>query len=168
MPLPTPEPRKNHRSVWFRGTAQPTYLTVRSRVGYFLGHWAPARGGSIRCDGEDCLICSSGQAARAFYYIWVELDNAEVKIFEIPERLKDIADQLYDDERDGVGVQMCVRKEGKSQNSPLAILITGRVDCEVLDIAPFVETLGHKRSSSTVAQTSQSRSQEHSNNAGAM
>ncbi len=158
MPLPTPDPIKTKRSVWFRSTSVAHHVIVRSKVGFFLGHWSRSRGGSFRCDGDDCAVCLGGQPARAFYYIWIECENKDVKILEIPDRLKDIAEQLFDDPLGGVGTKLCVRKEGKAQNSPLAILITGRMESEELDIWNFIETLGRPRRFETSTQTSPSRS----------
>jgi len=71
----------------------------------------------------------------------VEDEHGEVLIFEMPERLYDLAQEL----EDGVGTQLAIRREGSAQNARIEILMTGFERVAELDIEPFVRTLGVSR-----------------------
>lgn len=102
----------------------------------------------MRCDSTpECSICASGAGQRLFTYIFVEDEHAEVLAFEIPERLREVADRLEDD----VGCQLAIRREGTARNSRIEILFVGQEVCDKLDIWPFVDTLGRGREVPKVA-----------------
>ena len=132
-------PKRRRRQCWFHASTVTKYVTIRSEVGWFLGHWS---GGAVRCDSSaECSICASGADQRLFTYIFIEDEYAEVYAFEIPERLFALADELGD----SVGSQLAIRREGTARNSRIEILVVGGEVVEKLDIWPFVDTLGRSR-----------------------
>lgn len=138
-------PKQRRRRCWLHASTVTKYVTVRSECGWFLGHWS---GGCVRCDSSsECSICASGANQRLFTYIFVEDEHSEILAFEIPERLRDLADEL----EDSVGTQLAIRREGTARNSRIDIIITGSEVVEKLDIWPFVDTLGKKAPGSKVA-----------------
>lgn len=129
-------PRSRRRRCWLQASTVTKYVTVRSEVGWFLGHW---KGGSVRCDSSpECTICGSGSSQRLFTYIFVEDEHAEVLVFEIPERLRELADEL----EDSVGTTLAIRREGTARNARINVVILGHESVDRLDIWPFVDTLG--------------------------
>ncbi len=138
MPLPR-VPKQRRRRCWFHASTVTKYVTVRSECGWFLGHWS---GGAVRCDSSaECSICASGAAQRLFTYVFIEDEHGEVLAFEIPERMRDVAEEL----EDAVGTQLAIRREGTARNSRIEIITTGSEVVEKLDIWPFVDTLGKCR-----------------------
>lgn len=142
MSLPSDPERGRNSNCWCRATSQTQYLTVRSKVGWFMGHWAPKFGGSCRCIGELCSICASGSEPRPFYYIAVSADDLEIKFLEIPRRHREVADELDKSESGGVGYKIMIQKDGVHKNSPILLKIIGFEVCEEFDIWAFVGTLG--------------------------
>ncbi len=128
-------PKQRRRRCWFSASTVTCYVTVRSEVGWFFGHWKQGR--AVRCDGETCSICSSGANKRLFTYIFIEDERGEILVFEIPERLYPTAEELTD----AVGTQLAIRREGTARNARIEILITAYAPAEKLDVWPFVNTL---------------------------
>lgn len=151
MNLPD-RPEQRRRRCWFHASTVTKYVTIRSEVGWFLGHW---KGGCVRCSKpEVCTICDSGAAQRLFTYLMVECESGEVMVFEIPERLYDLSLEL----EDSVGTQLAISRDGTARNSRIEILITGYLPSEKLDIQPFIATLGrpHERSKNRSTQSENS------------
>lgn len=128
-------PKQRRRRCWFSASTVTAYVTVRSDVGYFLGHWKS--GGTVRCSGKECSICESGANQRLFTYIFVEDERGEVLVFEIPERLYPLSQEL----ESAVGTQLAIRREGTARNARIEVLITAYAPSESLDIWPFVNSL---------------------------
>lgn len=76
---------------------------------------------------------------RLFTYIFVEDEHGEVLVFEIPERLKELADRLDEE----VGTSLAISREGTNRNSAILVIVVGHDHVEELDIFRFVDTLGH-------------------------
>ena len=74
--------------------------------------------------------------------MFVEGEDREVLVLEIPERLFAVAQEIEASATGGPGVCLSIRREGTAKNSPISILIVGQESCEALDIEPFVATLG--------------------------
>ncbi len=111
-------------------------MQIRSEVGYFIGHW---KRGAVRCPGEEvCSICASGGGRRLFTYWFIEDEHGEVLAFEIPERLRDLAEEL----ENAAGTNLMIRRDGLARNSRIEIQVVGFEICDKLDIWPFVRTLG--------------------------
>lgn len=145
MPLPEVE-KKRRRSLWFLASSVTAHVTLRSRVGWFLGHW---KGGSVRCPGEDqCSICASGAQQRLFTYFFVELHDGNVMVFEMPERLVDTAREL----ENAPGTMLAITRDGLFKNSPILVVITGHRDVEELDLEPFMNTIGWSKESKSPTQ----------------
>lgn len=134
-------PRTGRRRCWFRASTITKYVTIRSEVGWFIGHW---KGGAVRCPGPElCTICASGATKRLFTYVFIEDEHGEVLVFEIPERLRELAEELEDE----VGTQLAIVRDGTARNSRIDVLHVGREPSEKLDIWPFVNTLGNRHHS---------------------
>lgn len=142
MSLPEDEGRSRRGSAWFRASTSTQYVTVRSRVAFFLGHWSPKLGGSVRCLNDLCPICAAGDPPRPFYYIAVTVGDDQLKIFEIPRRHRDLAEELDKSESGGIGFQLAILKEGKARNSPILITVCGFEESYEFDVWPFVQSLG--------------------------
>ena len=144
-------PERRRRRCWFRASTTTKYVTVRSECGWFLGHWS---GGAVRCDSSaECSICASGAGQRLFTYIFIEDEHSEILVFEIPERLVDLAEELGE----SVGTQLAIRREGTAKNSRIEVIVVGSEVVDTLDIWPFVDTLGRSRETpKTTAPNSES------------
>lgn len=79
---------------------------------------------------------------RTFTYVFVQGEESEVLVLEIPERLFEVAQEIEASATGGPGVCLSIRREGSAKNSPIGILIVGQEECDELDIEPFVSTLG--------------------------
>ena len=106
------------------------------------GHWSGRARRSTRCGGEGCTICASGDQVRIFTYVMVELEDETIRVWEIPERMYDLARELEASAHEGVGCQLAIRREGTAANSRLWASIVGESLVEELEIGPFVDTLG--------------------------
>jgi hypothetical protein len=140
--LPDSSPGKQRRNCWLRVGTVTKYVVVRSKVGWFRGHWSRQIGRSIRCAGDGCTICATGVQARVFTYVMVEDQNGEVLVWEIPERLFALAQELEASLFNGPGCVLGIVREGTAKNSRLNAFITDQQDTEELDIWAFVDTLG--------------------------
>lgn len=142
MSIPAPPSNGRRGRVWIRATETTIHGVVCSRVGYFSGHWSARLRRSVRCLGDVCPVCISGEEPRPFYYIFVELDDGSRGVFEIPTRHFEFAEWLDETESGGVGVRIAIWKDGKAKNSPLNLRSEGFEEVDELDIWPFVQTLG--------------------------
>ena len=142
MSLPDHSPGKQRRSCWFIASTVSKYVVVRSRVGWFAGHWIGRANRSIRCAGDDCATCASGHEPRVFTYVFLEDQFGEVRVWEIPERLFDLAREIESSVMEGPGSELVISREGTAKNSAICASITGYRDVEELDIGKFVDTLG--------------------------
>lgn len=149
MSLPSNEGRQRRRRCWFHASSITKYVVVRSRVGWFEGHWSQRGGRSIRCAGAECSICASGREPEVFWYLFVALDTGEVLVWNPPARLEPLMRELDEQIDGGVGCVLGIQREGLRSNSRIQAAIVGYEPCEELDIAPFVATLGGDPSSST-------------------
>lgn len=160
--VPDRSGKKTRRSCWLRATGSTRYVTIRSRFGWFEGHWSNAHGGTVRCPGAECPICESGAEPRVFVYAFVELEHGEVVVFEFPERLRELVQEIDGSPTRGVGVQVAIRREGVHRNSPVSVLVTGFEAVEEVDVAPFVSTLGkpgwHLHQSESASETQRRKS----------
>jgi hypothetical protein len=140
--IPTNEGRVSRRRCWFHASSVTKYVIVRSRVGWFEGHWRGGR--SFRCPGKNagCSTCESGKEPEIFWYLFVETDSGEVLVWNPPRRLEDLLREIDSSENGGVGLQLAIRREGIRQNSRIEAEIVGVCECEDLDVEPFVSTLG--------------------------
>jgi hypothetical protein len=140
--IPTNEGRVSRRRCWFHAASVTKYAKIRSRVGWFAGHWANGR--SARCAGsaESCSVCASGKPCEFFFYVFLEVESGEVLVWNIPRRLEDLAREMDGSENGGVGLLLAIRREGILRNSRIEAEIVGFEDVEELDIEPFVATLG--------------------------
>ena len=98
----------------------------------------------MRCPGEGCLICESGDPPRVFMYIFVEIENGDVLVFEIPERMRALALELEGSLYEGPGCQLSIFRDGTALNSKIDARVVGFEACEELDIWSFVSTLGNR------------------------
>lgn len=140
--IPSARERKR-RACWFHASSVTKYVIVRSRVGWFAGHWSARGNRSARCAGSECPICASGAEAEIFTYVFVETEHGDVLAWQIPERLRDLARELEASTFEGPGCQLAIAREGVHRNSRVTAVITGFEHVEELDIEPFVRTLGH-------------------------
>lgn len=142
MSLPDSSPGKQRRNCWLRVGTVTKYVVCRSKVGWFRGHWSRKMRRSIRCAGDACPICASGETARVFTYVMVQVEGGEVLVWEIPERLYELAQELDSSLFGGPGEVLSIVREGTALNSRLHACIVGHEDCDELDINTFVSTLG--------------------------
>lgn len=140
--IPERGPSKKRRRCWLKASPTTRYVTLRSSIGWFLGHWSPRFGGCVRCPGPDCPICESGLDPIAFTYAFVELEDGEVMVFEFPERLRELVMDIDSSPTRGVGCQVAIRREGPHRNSAISALVTGFEAVEEIDLQPFLSTLG--------------------------
>lgn len=142
MALPERSPGKQRRRCWFSPSSTTKYVTIRSKVGWFEGHWIGKANRSIRCSGKSCTICASGHSPRVFTYVFVEEQSGEILVWEIPERLFDLAREIEGSVFEGVGVVVAVGREGVYANSAITAVVVDEREAEELDIQTFVATLG--------------------------
>jgi hypothetical protein len=117
-------------------------VIVRSRVGYFYGHWDSEARRSRRCCDYGCEFCQRGATKRTFAYIWVELFDGDTRVMELSGRHAELAVELHDRGVGAVGQVLYVEKTGTAKNSPISIMQGETEPCEELDIWGFVNTLG--------------------------
>lgn len=141
--LPTNEGKTFRRSCWLRVGTLTKYVVVRSRVGWFLGHWIAGGRRSARCPGAECLICAGGKEPEVFWYLFVQQENGEVVVWNVPRRFEDLITMLEESPGHGIGCVLSLVREGVRQNSPISVGIQGEEAAEELDIEPFVKTLGN-------------------------
>lgn len=142
MALPERSVGKARRRCWFSASTVSKYVVVRSKVAWFGGHWIGSARRSIRCSGKECTICKSGAVARVFTYVFVEQEDNEILVFEIPERLFGLAQELEASATGGPGCRLSISREGSAKNSAIVAMIVGFEECEELDSEAFVRTLG--------------------------
>jgi hypothetical protein len=140
--LPESSPGKQRRNCWLRVGTITKYVVVRSKVGWFLGHWSAKLRRTIRCSGESCTICASGAEPRVFTYVFVHTEDHEVLVWEIPERLFALAQEIEQSLMQGPGCVLALSREGTAINARLSASIVGFEEVDELDITAFVETLG--------------------------
>lgn len=137
-----PGPSNGSSSCWFRATTKRSRLVVRSRLGYFEGHWDSVARRSRRCSEYGCEFCQRGAVKRTFAYVWVEDHAGETMVMELSGRHADLAVELFERGTEAVGQVLFVEKTGSAKNSPVSILQAEKQACEELDIWGFVNTLG--------------------------
>lgn len=136
---------KQRRRCWLRASTQSKYVTTRSAVGYFIGHWSAAARRSLRCEGSGCPICASGGEPKAFMYCFVELAEGEVMVWEISPRLLDLAMEIDELAKRGIACLVQIWREGTAQNSPVSARVLDQKELDELDIVPFIDSLGYQR-----------------------
>jgi hypothetical protein len=117
-------------------------VVVRSRLGWFYGHWDADVKRSRRCADRECALCARGLEKRTFGYCWVELPNGETQVLELSGRQGELAYSLQQRGTGSVGTVLIIQKTGPARNSPIQIIEGDTVSCEELDIWGFVNTLG--------------------------
>lgn len=142
--LPKMPETRQRSGVWLKASEHPQLVTVCSRVAWFMGHWSAHRRCSVRCLGELCPVCASGDPARPFTYVAVRDEAQEIRFLEISARCRRIAEELEGSDRGGVGAVLMVRKEGKARNSPIVMAFSGEEEVPEFDPWPFVNTLGQE------------------------
>jgi hypothetical protein len=141
--LPTNEGRTFRRSCWLRVGSITKYVIVRSQAGWFEGHWINNGARSARCAGERCTICATGKEPEIFWYLFVQQDNGEVVVWNVPRRHEQLIRYLDEQANNGVGSILALHRTGIRSNSPIDVDVVGFEQAEELDIWPFVETLGN-------------------------
>lgn len=102
-------------------------------------------------------MCAAGSEPRAFTYVLVELEDGQVVVWEIPERLRSIAHTIDDAAADGDATVLNLRKDGTAVNSPIVAVAIGFEAIRMLDVEPFVATLGWRGSRPRVARDDEQR-----------
>lgn len=144
MSLPRKRENQRRRSVWFRVSTVPKQILTRSEVGFFEGHWISRNFGSVRCPGEGCTVCAAGRELQAWLYVFVEVDGGEVLVWNIPNRLRELAEQIDDHASRGLGLRLALWREKPASNAPILHHCLEPESIETLDIDTFVDTLGRR------------------------
>jgi hypothetical protein len=74
--------------------------------------------------------------------VFVQGESGEVLVFEIPERLFEVAQEIESSPCGGPGVVLSIVREGKAKNSRVEVVVVGYEPADELDIGRFVSTLG--------------------------
>lgn len=123
-------------TAWYHAQTEVDAVVVVSQVEYWLSHFTPSLGRSIRCGGDDCAICKSGWAPQLRVVIGVESVRQGRVLLELRERHRPIFEVLE------VGTKIRIWKTGSAKNAPVEVVIAGRKDVEEWSIRNLVASLG--------------------------
>ena len=132
------EKRPQVGPTWLKATERRMELLIISEITYWVSHWDPQRGRSVRCGGTACYHCQQG-AQKIVRGVVLGIDSSgREKLLEIRDR----HERIFESYDTSVGLRISVRKTGPARNSPIDMTVLREELAYRRDISRLVDSLG--------------------------